>query len=488
MRLLAWALVASMAGGYLWFVRKNCSPYASNADASGYLNSARLLVRGEWRVPVTRIPGDTIPGWDYTYQQSLGFSVRGRDGTMVPTYPVGYPLQLAAAAPLVGLDWAAVAVSVVVVGASGLLMLGLGRHAGLPWAWAVAGVAVLWMSPVFLYQALQPMSDVPATAWCLAAMWFGWRARERWSWGLAAGAAAAMAVLVRPTNALILLPLAVLIGGRGRAWLAIAAGGLPGAAFLAWYNRQLYGALVTTGYGDVSWAFGWKYLAPSLVRFGLGLPAMLGPFVVAAALGLVWRNRDEAGPVARWLGTWIAAFGGAYAFYYFSGLSWWSLRFLLPAFPAIILAGLLVVRRWTEHRPDAIRRVGLPVALLAATLGWEWVGQVRLHSVGMKRSEIVYRQAIDWIGSHAPPGTVIVCRQLSGAFVYYSSYPLVRFDNIGVGPFGQALRVLHRRHQPVYAVLFDPEKSMLLDRPDAGAWRRVAQIGIVGIWESTAAP
>ena len=39
-----------------------------------------------------------------------------------------------------------------------------------------------------------------------------------------------------------------------------------------------------------------------------------------------------------------AAFVAFYVWYYFSASDWWALRFLMPAFPALILAALA----WTQ--------------------------------------------------------------------------------------------------------------------------------------------
>lgn len=238
--LIGIAAVGVLAVAYLWFVRIHTSPYAAASDASGYLNLARLLSHGELTQSVGRIDGLTPPQWDYYYQQPLGFTVDRQSGVMVPTYPVGLPLQLWVASLFVGLEYASMLLNVVFAAVSGFLMAALGRKLGLSWGWALGGAAVLWGCPLFVMQNLQPMSDVPAMMWCMAAVLFALQARERWPWGLAAGAGVAMAVLVRPSNMLLLLPVAVLLGVRWRAWLALAVGGLPGALFLAWFNRQLY--------------------------------------------------------------------------------------------------------------------------------------------------------------------------------------------------------------------------------------------------------
>ena len=67
-------LVAALA--YAWFLSTFLSPYAAGADASGYLNFARLLVHGEIRAPVRALPGHApIKLCEETYQPQ-GFRPR----------------------------------------------------------------------------------------------------------------------------------------------------------------------------------------------------------------------------------------------------------------------------------------------------------------------------------------------------------------------------------------------------------------------------
>ena len=122
---------------------------------------------------------------------------------------------------------------------------------------------MLGLSPLFVFLSLQLMSDVPATVWVMAAVLAAWRSRERPWLGLVAGAALSLAVLVRPTNLLIALPVGLALGWRARRWLLFVLGGLPGAIFLGLINQTAYGSIFTTGYGQVSTAFGWIHVLPT---------------------------------------------------------------------------------------------------------------------------------------------------------------------------------------------------------------------------------
>lgn len=401
---------------------------------------------------------------------------------MAPTYPVGYPLHLLLAVPFVGLDWAVVLVNVVAAGAAGVLMTALGRQFGLPWGWSLSGAAILWASPVVIYLELWAMSDVVSMVWCMTALWCMLQSLEHKSWALAAGAGLSIAVLVRPTNLLLLAPLAVGLGFRWRAWLALAAGCVPGAMFLTWYNGSLYGTALTTGYGNNSWAFSLGYLAPSAVRFALGVPLLLSPWVAGFALGLPLLGRREPRVVAL-LVMWLAAYTGFYAFYFFSGKSWWSVRFLLPAFPAVILAGLLVARWWIGRHLRAPWQTVTIAFLAVAVPTWEIVATHRLNAVIMKRGEIIYVQTVEWMRSHAPDNAVVVTRLGSGSFCYYSNFAIVRYELAGAANLQKLYEAAAKAGRPVYAVIADPESQEAFGVYLQGRWVEQVRHGMLVIWK-----
>src|SRR5262245_19746 len=76
-------LVAALA--YAWFLSTFLSQYAADADASGYLNFARLLVHGEIRAPVRALPGHAVTEFGEGTYQPQGFSIRDDSGLMSPT-------------------------------------------------------------------------------------------------------------------------------------------------------------------------------------------------------------------------------------------------------------------------------------------------------------------------------------------------------------------------------------------------------------------
>lgn len=481
-RLAAWLVGIVVAfGGYLALVATSSSFAASGSDPSGYLNIVRQLEQGLTYEHVPVITGVSADRWNLLFQQPLGYRVEPDSGTRVTTYPVGYPLHLLALSWWIGREPAALVVSWGMAVAAALLMFALGRELGLPRSWSVAGGVLLLGCPLFFYYELQPMSDVPATVWSMATVWLVLRSRRAAVWAFAVGAALAVAVLIRPTNVLLLAPVAVIFGLDWRRWLRVVLGGLPGAVFLAAHNQALYGRMATTGYGDVSSLFGWQFLLHNAAHFAWWIPALLSPAVALPALFWPWL-RSHTLRLRLLLSVWAGAFVLFYLFYYHSGETWWYLRFILPAFPALILAGLLAAQslsqRWQATRWG---RVGLAVALLAA-LAWQLQVTRALHVRFTKDEPVPYLKAVEWMRTNAPSDALVLQMQLSGCFTYYADFTIVRYDLIGREGWATLQQAAQRSERAIYATLFEFEESVALRERVPGPWRLIHRDGRLSIW------
>ncbi len=481
----SWIVLTFVALGYAGFIYQAGSPYAAGADSSGYLNSARLLTLGRLTEAARTIPGLDPPEWDYFYHQPLGYVVKPRTVLMAPIYPVGLPLHYFVASLAVGLEKTARVVNAFNVLAAGLLLYALGCQLGLARSWALSGTALLWACPVWIYHSLQPLSDCVATTWTLAAVVFALRSTTQPRWALAAGAAFAVAVLVRPTSILALAPIALALGRPGRSWLLFALGGLPGAVCWGWYNFQVYGGVLNSGYtqgGQDLWsAFGAQFVSVNLRHFATWIPRLLSwPVVISAIVGLPWLLRHH-GRIAWLLLLWVAAFVGFYISYFCAGETWGYLRFLLPAFPAVILAALLAGQRAAEYlKGDA--RYGVPIALLAVCLGLQVSLARDLAVTDVRQGERNYWLAAHWLDAHVPSDAILLSMQLSGTIMFYNTQPLVRWDQIDRTAFEVLQRTAARQHRALYAPLFAFEKSRLQERL-GGEWTAVGHAGDVTIWQ-----
>ena len=472
-------LLVIMTAVYGAFLSIHMAPYAGGADSAGYLHSARLIRQGDFFAPVRTLPGQSPVEFGEMALQPLGFRVSNASGRMAPTYPTGLPLHLAAAALLVGSTQAVTLVNVLTAMASGVLLFALCRQLGISAPAAVTGVAWLWLCPLYLFAALQPMSDLLALGWSLATLYFALRARDRWPWGFACGAALALAVLVRPTNLLLLAPVAVAVGWRPRIWLAIGTSGLPGALFLGYYNWRVYGSPLATGYGDVSSAFSPHFLAHNAAHFSRWIPALLTPLSLLALAAPFIRSTRQCSYAM--LAVWFAALTGFYAFYYHSGETWWYLRFILPAFPVAIVAALAVAD--TAWRTLRSRSWALPVVAALFVLAGIWeIRQIRqLDVLALESGERSYPESARWAQKNLPADTALFCMQVSGAFSYYTDFLLFRWEQVAPEKYGTLLDALARENRPVYAALFQFETPEALERI-GGHWTRLATVGQVTFW------
>ena len=168
---------------------------AAGADASGYLNAAKLFAAGSTSIAQPLAADAPWPDALRT-MAPLGFRV-GRDPQrLVPTYPPGLPLVYAVAMHVHPRAWTVV---VPILAATVVFVTFLvGARFTSPRA-ALLAACGMAASPVFLFHAVQPMSDVPATAWWMLAVTCALHRTSGWS--VASGLAAGAAILTRPNLA-----------------------------------------------------------------------------------------------------------------------------------------------------------------------------------------------------------------------------------------------------------------------------------------------
>ena len=460
---------------------------AGAADSSGYLNSAWRLARGEYSLPIQFIEGveaEGLPDYVEEVYAPLGYRAARRNGTISPVYPVGLPLLLAGVATTTG--WEAAAGCTIVLHAllALLLVYKLGREFGLPRGWSLLGSLLLGVSPLFLHMAVLTMSDVPALTWTTACLLAALRAKRHPGWATAAGLALGIAVLVRPTNILVIIPAIIALGWKPGHLLLFITGGIPAALVLVAYNLKTYGQILVSGYFNPPGSFAPHHVAPTLAHYAVWLPILLTPLVVAA-LALPWargvRRREKL-----ILGTWIAAQLGFYAVYVYTREDYWFLRFLLPAFPALTIACLLVLRglagrtrgRISRRVPAAVAWVA--VALMVVVHGSLWTRSLR--SFRTAEDELNYRTTALWAQNHLPADSVVFAMQDSGALFYYTELQLLRPDWLSPGEFRYFAQAIHKEERPIYAILKFYEEAKMFMRHLPGNWILEARVGDSSMW------
>jgi hypothetical protein len=177
---------------------------------------------------------------------------------------------------------------------------------------------------------------------------------------------------------------------------------------------------------------------------------------------------------------------GFYAVYYHTHETWWYLRFLLPAFPPLIVGATWVSLALLDRVPAARRRraariAGVAVAVLVIAHNVYWARRLEVLDIGY--SEGVYPETAAWLTGHLPPDSVVLAMQVSGAVFYYTDFPIVRWDRCQRSEL-QALesRVL-ATGRPLYAVFFpfEIEDLRALDHVP-GYWQRIGHVRHVTVW------
>ncbi|MCA1581911.1 MAG: glycosyltransferase family 39 protein [Acidobacteria bacterium] len=343
-----------LLAGYAALLISHASRAVGGSDSSGYYNEARGIATGRIVEPVEPLARLRLPLDDSRYFIPLGYSGGPVPGTMAPSYPVGLPIHLAASASIFGWASGPFFVSPLAAVVSLVLIYLVGRELGLSRAAGLACASMFACVPILVFQALQPMSDVVATAWALAAVFLALRARRTGAWAAGAGLAFGAAVLVRPSSAVLILPLIFAMPPSRRAWSLFLLGGAPCAAVLFAFNRAVYGGMFRSGYDEsgASTAFSLRHAGWGVRRYGYWISVMMSPIILPCWIAGCLRARG--GPRDRLLLlTWFAAFFVLYALY-FPYEAWWYTRFLLPGIPALLIATAmagedLVIAAWSSR-------------------------------------------------------------------------------------------------------------------------------------------
>lgn len=392
-------------------------------------------------------------------------------GTNVTEYPLGLPLLMAAALGVAG-EFGPYLIPPLSAGLLVLCTYGIARRLAGPWH-ALVAAALIGMSPATTGMAVQPMSDVPVTAfWALA-----WLMALRPGLGAcsAAGAAAAMAIMIRPNTAPLagVVVILVLLGAGGlrnrRAWTAagLTSGVLSiGVALVLWSQALLFGGPFESGYFEgLSWMFAVEHVPKNLVLIPTFLTMLHGKGVFVGLLTpvlLAWRPNVTTGlPQARmvaWSALAIALVTFLTYLPYFPYQDPVFVRFQLPAITAmfVLMAGLthalwgVISRRVWPLAPFAL----IPAIVVVIATG-PWLLYPLDIRVGMQRSALLGR----YLRETLPANGVIVTQLEGGTMAHFTRLPVVRLDLVSAETFDPVLDDLVKHGYAPFLVLGKSEEE-----------------------------
>jgi hypothetical protein len=431
---------------------------AGGADGYGYVSESQLLRSGRISDadPLVSLAQQIGPA-----VAPIGYRLSPRGDRIIPTYPPGLPIAMAAGALLAG-DKGTYLVVPVLSGVAILLTFVLGCRLA-DARTALTAAAFLAMSPLFLFHALVPMSDVPATAWWLLAWVFA--VGDTDATAVCAGLAAAAALLTRPN----LVPLAGALGGiivldsglRRAALFGL--GVVPGCLAIADIHQTLYGSPFESGYGTIGSLFRFSNVVPNIVNYGRSFTQLHSPFaLIALAAPFVGRIRLAWSMLA-----FCAMVFACYAFY--APFEYWTFsRFLLPALPLICLLCSSVIVRAIDDFSSAVRTAALSVICILLA----YVSILKSTELGVfdiKRAEQRYAIVGTQVDRFLPDDAVVLSVNHSGSIRLYGQRATMRWDLIAPDRLDATLDVLKDHGYVPFLALDEYEEDVFRNRFSKGS-------------------
>lgn len=458
----------------------------SGSDSTGYANAAYSLLHGPLVQPLPLLKELGLPP-DYAFAFApLAYLPVPSAEKMTPFYPVGVPLHMALFSLVLGWQLGPYVVNPIFAVLSVWLLYRLGLEFGLTRAYAVAGAALLAFCPPFIFQAIQPMSDVVATFWVLAAIFAALRSRQRETWSLLAGAAFGVAFLVRPTNLLLLLPLAFSLRLTWRSLFFFGLGGSPLAVVFFAYNAVAFGHPLHTGYGSIGLqgALMWAGLPDRFWHYVYWLALALSPLALLGWLTTPWQTQLSQ----RRRVLLISWFGVFFVFYCFYSIydQWWYTRFLLPGIPALLLAllhGSQTLAEWGKQRLPAARWVVLAL-VLSAGLGYAQYLLWRFDVFSYGSGQFAHRAACRWVHQLLPAEGVVMAMEMGGTLKFYTDRASLRWDLPSTEQLQEITRRVTAQGRPLYAFLLAYEVAAAQQKVP-GDWTKLGETGphgAISLW------
>jgi len=512
--------LAVLAAGIRWGAM-----VAGGADSYGYVSQAGLWRERHLIVQQDVVRSSPWPDAAETWSP-LGYrpSPHQRDG-IVPIYPPGLPLLMAAMQLVAGYCGAFLVVPL--CGALTVwLTFVLGRRVFGRDVVALWGAALVAASPVFLYQLMNAMSDVPVTAFYTLALTLAVRLKpdttyvrlkpdttyvrprpdttyvaSGFSRTFTSGLAMSVAIAIRPN----LAPLAIVIAAwlwasrNGEvtaktvpygwvpyevSWFAL--GLLPSVAGLLWFNGVLYESPFVSGYGTAGDLYALRFFGANARQFARSIAETDTPVVLLALVYFIAPHAFQPAKIPRprlLLGGSIAVVILSYLFY-LPFDAWWYLRFLLPMWPLMMLTTALVF----ESQFQRLSRGAYAAAMasIVALLAYNGIHTAFLRSAfDLGRGERRYVDVARFIADRTEPNAVILARQHSGSLRLYADRLTLKYDVLDPLWLDRVVDVLQSNGRHPYFVLDGGEVDAFrrrfgpANRAGTLDWPPVATLGSV---------
>ncbi|MEI6669646.1 MAG: hypothetical protein WCP29_15970 [Acidobacteriota bacterium] len=435
------------------------------ADSYGYVSTAHAAVSGTLIAPQPIVA--LLPFADpLAAATPFGWTPRPSGDAIVPFYPLGFPLVMAAAIVVGG---PTAPFYVPLLAGVGILIATYRLTRQLAGS-LVAGATTLVVAfnPTLVNMAIQPMSDVPAAFWYLLSLAGVLVARER---PLLSGLAFGMSVWTRPLM-LLTAPAMWLVMSRTRRtfarWLLGAAAiGVVMAAFQWW----LYGSPFKTGYGGAAGLFTTANLLANAWAYAKWIVIINSPvFLVAVVVG-IWKAPRRLA-IAATVGFVLGVLPYVFKLAYFD--DWDLVRYVLPVLiPCVIMASIGVASVLARRLPHLAYVVALvAVSVGSAVVSYQFLASQATFQLGFQESR--YPAVGAWVAAHTPPRAVVLAEGHAGSLRFYAHRTTLRLDQVPPRALAPTVRRLAGEGIECYAVVDGAEEAeqfrqQLLADPDVVA-------------------
>lgn len=424
------------------------------ADSYGYVSASHLIASGQL------VDAAPIADWisaanRLAIASPLGWAPAPDGSGIVPAYPIGVSSVMALFSAIGGSD-AVFLVSPIMA----LLTLALVYRLARDWhdgETALFATALVAWNPVFVAYAKQPMSDMTATFFVMAALVLAMRASA--ATAFVAGLAAGAAVITRPVLLIpaAIIPFASQRGDQPRRRLVFSVAGLAiGVLAQMAIQDHLFGSPFSTGYGAAGGLFAIGNLGTNLkIFFGHGW-TVVGPLWLPGLIVGIFAARPDPRNLP------LAVGGGVLLPYlfYLPFDHWETLRFILPGLvPLTIVAadGLMHVARY----PRNATATAVMVCAFMAIVTWRSEHLLRISSAwDISALEARYPLAGEWININTPASSVVMANQHSGSLRWYGKRQTIRWDFVTPAQLTTTVRELQSHGATVYVALEGDEVAM----------------------------
>jgi hypothetical protein len=383
----------------LYFV--NTQLYVGACDWYGYYRESQLMQQGSVsftaEYPISQFPCQVPMGYIAVGDRAL------------PQYPPGYPLLLALFG-FVGLEFY---VTPMVGVLSCVFVFLIARDLTKPWIAAL--FTLIWaVCPIVAFGAMAVMSDLVATTCVLGAYYF-----YRRKWLFVSALFFGLGVAVRPTNVLLLPALAIPLWRDRQLIRYVLLLAIPAAVY-GYYNYRVFGAPWTTGYSDFSSDLLAETFVPHLIGYTQKTLVQFSPLLLLLALGTLLKPNAEK---LCWAAG-LAIFFVFYSFWRHGDATWWWSRFLLPAYPGLLMLAACGLHEFllSAERSPAAWKSGVRIVLLVLVA----LLPAYLFSYGYTKNTWKRKKALDYykvtraVEKIVPEGSYVGSVEFAGAIQVYS--------------------------------------------------------------------